>query len=107
MRFSFLQGFNRGVEGILRIQQQTFETQNQIASGRRILTPADDPVALGALISESMANVGILDAKRQEVCQFARENYSFESMSQSFLKAIEFTVGADLSQTEKRGNLDG
>lgn len=50
MRFSFLQGFNSGLEGILRIQKQNFDTQAQISSGRRILTPADDPVASARII---------------------------------------------------------
>jgi flagellar hook-associated protein 3 FlgL len=50
IRFSFLQGFNDSIQGILRVRQQTFETQQQVASGRRIVTPADDPVASARII---------------------------------------------------------
>jgi len=50
IRFSFLQGFNNSVQDMQRIQKQTFETQAQIASGRRILTPSDDPVASAKII---------------------------------------------------------
>lgn len=50
IRFSFLQGFNQGVQGILNIQQQTYQTQQQIASGSRIVTAADDPVAAARII---------------------------------------------------------
>ncbi|MGK0500306.1 MAG: flagellar hook-associated protein 3 FlgL [Oceanicoccus sp.] len=50
MRFSFLQGFNTSVESMLKLQDQTYKTQNQISTGRRILTPADDPVATAILI---------------------------------------------------------
>ena len=50
IRFSFLQGFNQGVQGILKIQQQTFDTQQQIASGTRINSAADDPVATSRII---------------------------------------------------------
>ena len=50
IRFSFLQGFNNSVQDMQRLQQQTFETQAQIASGRRILTPSDDPVASAKII---------------------------------------------------------
>ena len=50
IRFSFLQGFNNSVQDMQRLQQQTFETQAQIASGRRILAPSDDPVASAKII---------------------------------------------------------
>lgn len=50
VRIGFLQGFNSALNGILRVQQQTFETQAQISSGRRIVTPADDPVASARVV---------------------------------------------------------
>jgi len=50
LRFSFLQGFNTSIDQILRLQQQTFQTQQQISTGRRIVTPADDPVASARVI---------------------------------------------------------
>ena len=50
IRISFLQGFNSSLNGILRAQQQTFETQQQVSTGRRIVTPADDPVASARII---------------------------------------------------------
>jgi flagellar hook-associated protein 3 FlgL len=50
IRFSFLQGFNQGVQGLSQLQQQTFLTQQQIASGSRITSPADDPVAAARII---------------------------------------------------------
>ncbi|MFC3606722.1 flagellar hook-associated protein FlgL [Stutzerimonas tarimensis] len=45
MRISTLQAFNNGVLGIQRNYANVSRTQEQIASGNRILTPADDPVA--------------------------------------------------------------
>jgi flagellar hook-associated protein 3 FlgL len=50
MRFSFLQGFNQGIDNILRLQSATYKTQNQISTGQRILTPADDPVAAARIL---------------------------------------------------------
>lgn len=50
IRFSFLQGFNQGLQGILKIQQQTYDTQQQIASGTRINSASDDPVATSRII---------------------------------------------------------
>lgn len=45
MRVSTSQIFESGITGITRNQADTVKTQSQITSGRRVLTPADDPVA--------------------------------------------------------------
>ena len=45
MRISSLQAFNNGVQGLQRNYAAAIRTQEQISSGNRILTPADDPVA--------------------------------------------------------------
>lgn len=45
MRISTIQAFNNGVSGIGRNYSSVIRTQEQISSGQRILTPADDPVA--------------------------------------------------------------
>lgn len=44
-RISSIQAFNNGVNGIGRNYSDVIRTQEQISSGKRILTPADDPVA--------------------------------------------------------------
>lgn len=50
IRFSFIQGFNQGVSSMQRLQQQVFTTQNQIATKRRIVEPADDPVGSARVV---------------------------------------------------------
>lgn len=45
MRISTLQAFNNGVNGLQRNYSSVIRTQEQISTGNRILTPADDPVA--------------------------------------------------------------
>jgi flagellar hook-associated protein 3 FlgL len=45
MRVSTTQMFDAGVRDMLRAQAQTARTQAEIASGKRVLTPADDPSA--------------------------------------------------------------
>ena len=45
MRISSIQAFNNGVSGLGRNYANVTRTQEQISSGKRILTPADDPVA--------------------------------------------------------------
>ena len=45
MRISTIQTFNTGVRGIQDNYSAAMRTQEQVSSGKRILTPADDPVA--------------------------------------------------------------
>lgn len=45
MRISSLQSFRNGLQGIVDSQTTVNKTQQQISSGRRVLTPADDPIA--------------------------------------------------------------
>lgn len=45
MRISTIQAFNNGVQGLQRNYASAIRTQEQISTGNRILTPADDPVA--------------------------------------------------------------
>lgn len=45
MRIATLQSFNLGLNAILDAQSSVNKTQQQVSSGRRVLTPADDPIA--------------------------------------------------------------
>ena len=45
MRTSTLQSFNQGLNSILDNQSQVNKTQQQVSTGRRVLTPSDDPIA--------------------------------------------------------------
>lgn len=45
MRISTAQIYDTGIGGITRNQAMMFKTQNQLSTGRRVLTPSDDPVA--------------------------------------------------------------
>lgn len=45
MRISTQQLFNRGLEAIQDVQSDSQKTQLQISTGKKVLTPADDPVA--------------------------------------------------------------
>lgn len=58
MRISSPQAFNNGVQGIQRNYANATRTQEQISTGNRILTPADDPVASVRLLQlEQQQNV--------------------------------------------------
>ncbi|MEH6347972.1 MAG: flagellar hook-associated protein FlgL [Bermanella sp.] len=45
MRISSMQQFQQGVNGIIKNQEIVNRSQQQISSGKSILTPADDPIA--------------------------------------------------------------
>ena len=45
MRISTIQIFQRGISSIQDVTAQQQKTQEQLATGKRVLTPADDPVA--------------------------------------------------------------
>lgn len=58
MRISTVQAFNNGVSGLQRNYANVTRTQEQISTGNRILTPADDPVASVRLLQlEQQQNV--------------------------------------------------
>jgi flagellar hook-associated protein 3 FlgL len=53
MRISSNQQFQQGIDALLRQQAKLAETQEQLATGNRILTPSDDPAASSQLIKLS------------------------------------------------------
>lgn len=58
MRVSTGMMFDSGTSNILRNQSSLFKIQNQMSTGRRVLTPADDPVASAqVLVSTQSQNV--------------------------------------------------
>ncbi|TRX74463.1 flagellar hook-associated protein FlgL [Pseudomonas mangiferae] len=53
MRISTIQAFNNSVSGLQKNYENVTRTQQQISTGKRILTPADDPVASVRLLQLS------------------------------------------------------
>ena len=50
MRISTLQTFVKGIDGLQNASREIAKTQEQISSGKKILTPADDPVAAARIL---------------------------------------------------------
>ncbi len=97
MRFSFLQGFNQGVNNMLRLQEQTFFTQNQVSTGRRILTPADDPVASAQLIQLNQEKAQLDQFKRNvDIAEnrLKTEESRLASANGILIRARELTIQA-------------
>ena len=55
MRISTSQVFQQGLSAMLEQQSKLMETQQQLATGRRILTPADDPAGSAQALDLSQA----------------------------------------------------
>ena len=55
MRVSTSMMYNSGLRGMLNLQSELYRTQNQLSTGRRILTPADDPLGASEALEVSQA----------------------------------------------------
>ena len=55
MRVSTSGMFDSGTTAILQQQEALIKTQQQLSTGRRILTPSDDPIAAAKAINLSQA----------------------------------------------------
>lgn len=95
VRISFLQGFNTGLSGILRGQDQVFKTQEQISSGRRVVTPADDPVASARIIQVnqelSLVNQYVDNTDAVENRLKLAEN-QLEQLNELYIRLKELTI---------------
>jgi flagellar hook-associated protein 3 FlgL len=56
MRISTSMMYQLGVAGMQRSQEQLLQTQQQMSSGRRVVTPADDPVAAAQALQITQTN---------------------------------------------------
>lgn len=70
MRISTAQIFDAGFKGINRNQYEVFRLQNQLSTGRRVLTPQDDPIAAAqALVLTQAQTVSEQHLTNQEDAQ--------------------------------------
>ncbi|MDO9321921.1 MAG: flagellar hook-associated protein FlgL, partial [Pseudomonas sp.] len=108
MRISTIQAFNNGVAGIQRNYADVTRTQEQISTGNRILTPADDPVASVRLLQlEQQQNIlsqydNNLSAANSSLTQ---EESTLNSVTNILQRVRELTVQAGngaLSQTDRQ-----
>ncbi|MEI7430779.1 MAG: flagellar hook-associated protein FlgL, partial [Betaproteobacteria bacterium] len=87
MRISTSQIFDSGSRNIMNGQSAVYKTQNQLSTGRRFLTPQDDPVAAAQVL---------LDTQAREVAAQYGDNQSNASsqlsLEESRLKSVVDTV---------------
>lgn len=77
MRISTPQLYSSALDGILKQQQRLSQLNQEMASGRRILSPADDPAG-SARVVDLTANIATLDSYDQNA-SFAVNSLSQES----------------------------
>lgn len=97
MRISSRQIFDAGVAGLQLNQQALFKLQNQLSTGRKVLTPADDPVAAAQALVVTQA--------KDRVGQFS-ENQGYAKSALGNLDA-QLSSLADLIQNVRERALQG
>lgn len=93
MRLSTLQIFNTGTTGIQNRQYDLFKTQTQLSSGRRILTPEDDPIGASEVLEVSQSK-GVNT-------QYMTNQGTAES-NLSLLESVMSSVGDELQSIHER-----
>ena len=92
MRISTIQAFNTGVRGIQDNYSAAMRTQEQVSSGKRILTPADDPVASVRLLQ--------LDQQANKLSQF-KDNLTAATNSLTQQEAVFNSVNNVLQRVRE------
>ena len=97
MRISTLQQFNTGVRSILDNQESTMRTQQQISTGRRVLTPSDDPVA-STRILQLQQDISLREQYQENLTgaknRLNLEEATLSSVTENIARIRELTVNA-------------
>lgn len=105
MRVSTLQTHRLGVNAILDNQSNVQKTQQQISSGRRVLTPADDPVAATKILQLRQDLAQRVQYEKNMNAADNRlklEDATLKSINQYVIKIRQLTIKAgDASYTQK------
>jgi flagellar hook-associated protein 3 FlgL len=97
MRLSSTTIFENGVHSMLARQSELAKTQNQISTGRRVLTPADDPVAASQALDLTAAkgiNKQYSDNAAAVTARLALQETSLSAMTRLLQDVKTLTVQA-------------
>ncbi len=86
MRISTNMVYELGVSGLQQRQQDQIHLQQQISSGRRVMTPADDPIAAAAALNVKQSQA--LNAQYKTNGDVAKSQLSLEESALSDLTAL-------------------
>lgn len=110
MRIATMQQHNMGLNAILRNQAEVSKTQQQVSTGRKVLTPADDPVGATkilqmqqsmALSSQYVRNMDAADNRLKT------EEAAFQTISDRIARLKELTIDAgngSYTQTDRQAD---
>ena len=120
MRVSTQGAYGRGLSMMLQLQAALDRTQQQIASGRRLLTPSDDPIASGRALElqESLARIGQFDRNGTTARnRLSHEEATLTDVNNALQRVRELALQANNASqsnesrrqiaTEMRQHLDG
>lgn len=94
-----MQQFNSGVRSILNNQESTTKTQQQISTGRRVLTPADDPIA-STRILQLQQDISLRNQYEENVT--AAQNR--QNLEEAILGSVEDNIEAIRTLTVRAGD---
>ncbi len=104
MRISSMQQFQQGVLGITNNQEIVNRSQQQISSGRRILTPADDPIA-STRILQLQQDIALREQYAGNLISaenhLNHEEVTLEGVIDNLQKIRELTINAGNGSTTK------
>jgi len=97
-----MQTFHNGINGILDNQTAMNKTQQQVSSGRRVLTPADDPVA-STKILQLQQDISLRDQFEKNMTaadnRLQLEEASLKGITENLQRIRELTVQAGNGST--------
>lgn len=100
MRISTMAVHNKAIEAMFRQQSALSVTQNQVATGKKVQTPADDPIAAVHVLELQRAKVETDQYKRNSSAVIARLNHEEQALADVTLlirRVHELTLQANNS----------
>lgn len=97
MRVSTSMIFNTGTNGIRNLQGELYKTHNQLSTGRRILTPADDPVGASEALRVTQSknvNERFIENQAQAQTKLNFLDTTLDSLNNELQAIYENTVAA-------------
>lgn len=108
MRITTSMMFNNGTQGMLDRQSDLFKVQNQLSTGRRILSPQDDPVGASEALKLSQSKaVSTQYLTNQATAQSSLSTLdtTLGTLGDALSRIAEISAGADTQSAEKRNLL--
>jgi len=108
MRISTSMLFGTGTKGLQSLQSDLYKLQNQMSTGRRILTPSDDPVGAWEALQVSQSksvNKQYLDNQGDAKAKLASMEGNLSSVSDALIRVRELSAGAANTTVEQRALL--